>query len=175
MTDVEDKVIIEARSQRWSEPERAVRLLEEFVLEWKQAVRSRLLLASLYADDYGEGVAGAERMYREVLASNPDNLAGLCGLALLHGRSRGVSSDESLSLLAKAASISKDPEMLLNFANKAWDLRRFDVAAEGFDKLRQVAKEHGKDHLANVAMESLKEVRARRTPANVSYSHPEIA
>ncbi|MDZ7272204.1 MAG: hypothetical protein ONB17_11360 [candidate division KSB1 bacterium] len=114
MTDLEDEVIAEARARRWLEPERAVRLLGMFVSRRNEAIRARFLLASLYADDYGEGVAGTERIYREVLASNPDNPSGLCGLALLHGRSPGVSSDESLSLLARAATISKDPEMLQN-------------------------------------------------------------
>jgi len=174
MTDLEERVIAEAKLCRWPEPERAVRLLETFVSEHKQAVRSKLLLASLYSDDYGEGVMGAERLYREVLAANPDNLAGLCGLALLHGRVSSVDADESLSLLARAASVSTDPEMLLNFANKAWDLRKFEVAAEGFSKLRHVAKEQGKDHLARIADDSLAAVKARRIPANLAYSHPEM-
>jgi hypothetical protein len=175
MNDIESEIMSEAQSYRWSDPDQSIQILERFVSESKHARRAKLLLASLYADDYGEGVLGAEKIYREVLSLDPDNIAGLCGLALLHGRGSSVGPDESLDLLARAATISNDPEFLLNFANKAWDLKKFELAAREFERLHRIARESGRDHLARIAAESLREVKARRMATNISYSQPEIS
>jgi lipopolysaccharide biosynthesis regulator YciM len=174
MTDLEEDVIAYAESIRWSDPDKAVRTLEAFVKEHWDATRAHLLLASLYSNEYGEGVLGAERIYREVLDKDPDNLAGLCGLALLHGHGANVEADESLRLLARTTELSDDPEMVLNLANKAWDLGKFEMAAQTFEKLRQIAKERRKRHLVRIAKAALIEVRNRKPPEHLAYSCPEM-
>ena len=174
MTDPEDRVIAHAASIRWSDPDEAVHTLEMFVSEHKDTVRARLLLASLYSNEYGEGVLGSERIYREVLDKHPDNVASLCGLALLHGHGANVEADESLRLLARTTELSDDPEMVLNLANKAWDLGKFEKAAEAFEKLRKIAAMRGKSHLTRIANEGLREVRNRKPPKHLAYSCPEM-
>lgn len=175
MIELENKILAEAQSERDSNPDKAVRLLEGFVEQWKGALRARLLLASLYSDDYGAGWPAAERVYREALSMDPSNLAGLCGLALLNGRVPGVGATESLDLLAKAVEVSGgDPEMLMNYANKAWDLGNFGAALEAFERLQRLARERGQNRLSSVARQSLKQVRAKKRPTGFYYAHPEI-
>ncbi len=169
------KVLRAARDMRWQEPERAIETLNGFLAANPRSKSAMLLLASIYADDYGKGVAGAERLLREVLAENTDSVSALCGLALLHGRTgTTVTKSESVRLLQRAAELSNDPAILLNLANKLWDVGLSDEALTEFERLESLALERGLPHFCSAATDAVREIRAGKPPTSLQYSWPEV-
>lgn len=170
----EEVVLHTARSLRWQEPQRAIEILRGFLASNPDARRPMLLLASIYADDYGKGVTGAEELLRRILTTNSKSVSALTGLALLHGRvGAKVDRDESLQLLQRAADLSTDPESRLNLAYKAWDLGRIDQALAAFERLLAIASDQGAAHLAELAKNSINRIRAGMPPRSLHYSWPE--
>lgn len=171
----ENEAIRTAKQLRFDKPEDAIVILTDFLRTHPESVRSMLLLASIYADDYGEGPLGAERLYRSVLELDPDNVIALCGLAKISGQpGSAVRREEGLSVLRRAFDLTGDPILLWNLANKAWDEGRFDDALSAFDQLRAVAGSANKDHLVRLAEESLELIRHGKRPQANFYEWPEV-
>lgn len=176
MKDHDENLILRlATEARHSQPERALEMLKDFIRGRPLSMRPKLLLASIFADEYGEDVPGAERVYREILASSPENVPALCGLAFLHGRSgSAVSAEESIRLLSTAADISGDLEILSNLAYKLWDLGRLSEAHLSFEKLLAAGRLKGKSSAVRKAEDALGAIRRGERPKFVHYWYPEV-
>lgn len=171
----EDLVLQSAAESREGEPEHAIEVLTNFLRIRPSATRAKLLLASIFADEYGEDVPGAERLYREVLANSPENVPALCGLAMLHNRAGSkVSEEESIRLFTKAVDVSGDTSILSNLAYKLWDVGRLDEAQGAFERMLAAGRAIGKNHIARSAKEAIKDIKQGNRPAFVHYWCPEV-
>lgn len=170
----ENLVIEEAEAMRTGYPDDAVSSLEDFVEGHPVSLRARLHLAALYADDYGLGIAGAERLYREILQDYPVCVPAMWNLGLLHGHPHSsVTKEESLELLEKAASLTGDPDVVRNLATKAWEVGEIDRALKTFDRLKLVAPESRRPYFIAVADEAIARIRDGERPSNPVYTWPE--
>lgn len=149
--------------------------LEDFLEMHPASVRIRLQLGSIYADGWDQGIAGAERVFREVLAFDSDNVVAMARLALLQGHPHSsLSVDESLELLQRAVTLSGDPFVLRNYANKAWETGRLEQAIAAFTQLKDTATGSNAEFFARVAEESLEAIRRGEKPASFVYWYPDI-
>jgi len=171
-----DRVLQEARLTREDDPERAAELLLKFLEANPGSSIAKLLLASILADGYAEGPPGAEKLYREVLNARPDSVAALCGLAMLHGHPGSrITSEESLSLLSRAAEISKDPEIELNYASKAWDLGLTDLALRIVLRIQANPRLRTQPILRKRVADIVRRIRSGEArPSDLAFSWPEI-
>lgn len=177
MRNSEEDALHLAAEIRWQDPEEAVRVLQGYLRENPTAVRIKLALAHLHSmDAVVEDAAAAERLYREVLAADPDNVGALSGLAFMHGFPGGtVSIEESLQLLTRAAAVSGNLDDIWNLAYKAWENSRYEVAELGFARLLAVANAAGRAGIARLAQDVLVLVRARERPRLISWTEFEVA
>lgn len=156
-------------------PESAAAQLEWFLETHPASVRARLHLGALYADDYGDGVAGAEKVFREVLAFDPDNVVAIVRLALLQGHPHSsLTVDESLELLERAATVSRDPYVLRNYAHKAWETGQLDRATAALTQLKQTVTGPSAAFFTRVADEALEAIRRGEKPSTSAYWYPDI-
>lgn len=161
MTDGSESAVLKrAADARGRDPEEAIVLLKKLLQANPTAIRPKLLLAAIFADEYGDDVAGAERLYREVRATLPENIPALSGLALLQGRfGSTVSLDESVRLLSLAAEVSGHPDIISDLAYKLWDSGLLEEARQAFTRLQTGAYARGNRLLARDAEKALKLVR----------------
>lgn len=155
--------------------EEAVSFLEDFLEAHPVSLRARLHLAALYADDYGLGVAGAERLYREILQDDPDCVPAMWSLGLLHGHPHSsVTQAEALDLLERAAARTGDPDLLRNLANKAWETGEIERALSAFENLKSMAPESREAYFLAIAEAAIASISRGETPAGLVYTWPEI-
>ncbi len=170
----EARIIEEAESLRQDYPEEAVGILEDFVEGNPVSLRGRLHLAALYANDYGLGIAGAERLYREILQDYPDCAPAMWSLGLLQGHPHsGITKEESLELLEKAASMTGDPDVVRNLATKAWEVGETDQALKAFGWLKVVAPESRKPYFTTIADDAVARILAGERLSRPVYTWPE--
>ncbi len=166
----EERVIEITEGNRYEYPDSAVYCLEEYIAANPVALRARLCLASLYADEHGLGAAGAERLLREILQDYPGTLSAMTGLALLQGHPHSnVTADESVELLHRVALRSKDPNDARNYANKAWDVARFEEAVTAFEWLMSLATGARAAYFRKIAVRSIDAIRSGRRPTSFIY------
>lgn len=175
--DLSEEELLRATAEsRWNDPDGAMKLLVGFLSLHPKSVRVRLRLASIYSFEHGEGHVGAERIYRDVLNDDPNNVAALSGLAMLPGFPEvSVTTDERLLLLSKVADLTGETWALLNLASKAWDHGRKEEAVGAFLRLKTVADSRGEKHLARLAQDSIEAVRRGEPSGDRAHcSWPEI-
>jgi len=171
----EDYVVQVAHETRGEDPDVAIGWLADYLEAHPTSVRARLLLGAFFADDYGDGVAGAEKVFREVLAFDPDNVVAMVRLALLQGHPHSsLTVDESLELLERAATSSKDPYILRNYAHKAWETGQLERAAAAFVQLRETATGPSAAFFNRVADEALEAIHRGEEPSTSAYWYPDI-
>lgn len=163
------------RTENWRDyPEVAIANLEEFLVTSPLSIRVKLHLASIYVNDYGLGIAGAERLFREILQQDGGNLAAMCGLALLHGHPHSsVTAAESLDLLERAVALSGDPDVIRNLANKAWEMGLEEKALSALESLRAAASGPRSQYFLRVAEESERAIKQGEKPGAFVYYLPE--
>jgi lipopolysaccharide biosynthesis regulator YciM len=150
-------------------------VLERFLQVHPVSVRARLKLASLYASEYGDGVAGAERVLKDALAIKPDTVTAMVWLGLLQGHPHSsLTVEESLTLLERAVALSGDPHILRNYANKAWEAGQIERAVEAFERLKALTQDPNAEFFRRVADQSLNAIRQGEKPADFVYWYPEI-
>lgn len=176
MSAMDEDWVLKQFEQVWqTRPDEGIRILRDYLRSRPKSVRVRFRLAGLYEAKYGEGVAGAARIYREILAEDAENVACLTALALLQ-ESPGfhLPTDERIDLLAKAARLSGDPVAIRNLAFAAWEFGRPERALEAFEHLKSVATTSGKAHLLRTADTCIAEIRSGSASSSTSvYSIPE--
>lgn len=171
----EQAAIKEAEALRQDYPDDAVSLLEDFVEGHPTSLPARLHLAALYGDDYGLGIAGAERVLREILKDYPDCVPAMWYLALLHGHPHSsVTGGESLRWLEQAASIVEDADLIRNLANKAWEIGERGTALSAFHRLKALAPEARHAYFTVVADQALERIARGETPSGLVYTWPEV-
>lgn len=171
----EEEVLRATEESKMDDPDGAIELLRGFLSLHPKSVRVRLRLAFVYSCDYGEGHAGAERIYRDVLNDDPNNVAALSGLAMLPGYPEvSVTTDERLLMLTKVADLTGETWALSNLAFKAWDDGRKEEAVGAFLRLKAVANSRGEKRLARLAQDSLKAISKGERSRVGQYSWPEI-
>jgi tetratricopeptide (TPR) repeat protein len=171
----EDAIVAEALALRQDYPDEAVTLLEDFLATHPVSLRVRLHLAALYADDYGLGIAGAERLYREILQDYPDCVPAMWSLGLLHGHPHSsVTSAESLELLGRAASLTEDPDLVRNLANKAWEAGEVNQAVAAFQRLKSIAPESRRSYFDAIADDAITKIRRGDRASGLVFTWPEI-
>ena len=164
-----------AHETRREYPDVAIGWLADYLEAHPTSVRARLLLGAFFADDYGDGVAGAEKVFREVLAFDPDNVVAMVRLALLQGHPHSsLTVDESLELLERAATVSRDPYVLRNYAHKAWETGRLDRATAALTHLKQTVTGPSAAFFNRVADEALEGIRRGEKPSTSAYWYPDI-
>ena len=171
----EDEVMEATTYTFRDDPEAVAFWLEDFLETHPASVRIRLQLGSIYADGWGHGIAGAERVFRDALALDPDNVTVMVRLALLQGHPHSsLTVKETLSLLERAAALSGDPYVLRNYANKAWETGQRDRAVAAFERLKATATDSSARFFTQVAEQSLEAIRRGEKPATPAYWYPDI-
>jgi hypothetical protein len=173
--DSEDEVMEATGYTYRDDPEAIAFWLEDYLETHPASVRIRLQLGSIYADGWGQGVAGAERVFKDALALDPGNLTAMVRLALLQGHPHSsLSVEESLGLLDRAVTLSGDPHILRNYANKAWEGGQIDRAVAAFERLKAIATGSSAPFFARVAEQSLDAIRRGEHPNDFVYWYPDI-
>lgn len=173
--DSEDEVMERTGYTYRDDPEGIAFWLEDFLEMHPMSVRIRLQLGSIYADGWGEGFAGAERVFKDALALDPDNVTVMVRLALLQGHPHSsLTAEESLALLERAVALSRDPYILRNYATKAWETGYLDRAAAAFTQLKGVADGPQAQFFNRVAEQSLHAIARGERPSNPVYWYPDI-
>jgi hypothetical protein len=149
--------------------------LEGFLEAHPASIRAMLKLGSLCALGYGDGVAGAERIFKDILALEPRNTTAMVWLALLQGHPHSsLSADESLDLLRHAVVLSEDPFILRDYANKAWETGRLEQAVAAFTQLKEAPVGPNRDFFSKVAEASMEAIQRGERPATFVYWYPDV-